>query len=159
MPSLAVTGTEQLRAVGRDLRRAGSPARGIRKKLRRNLVAAAQPIKRDAQANVRAIPVTSGDHTGLRDSIARATRVRVKASSRTALVRVEVNPKKAPLAWHLEGDHTVPWRHPLFGNRNHWYDQRPHPYFLPAVTKNLPGVTLAAVKAIEETALEIERGF
>lgn len=28
--------------------------------------------------------------------------------------------------------HRNPWRHPLFGDRKHWYDQETHPYLAPA---------------------------
>jgi hypothetical protein len=48
---------------------------------------------------------------------------------------------------HLMEEYKKAWRHPLFGDKNHWYGQIGHPYLQPALQSKG-----------EEAALEIEAG-
>jgi hypothetical protein len=157
-----VTGGNQLRAVARDLRVAGSPGRGVRKKMRRNITAAVKPMQNAVKADALAIPVKGPKSTGLRKAIARGTKIKIRASGATALVRLFVDPRIAPLAAYMEGSdgaRAVRWRHPVFGNTDVWVGQSSHAYFAPAVRKHLPAVRKAVVAAVDETAIELERGI
>lgn len=161
MASLAIRGSEQLRAAARSLKAAGSPGKGIRSKMRRNIVAAVKPMKTAVQSNARSIPAHGPDHTGLRAALARATQVRIRASGSSALVRLWVNPDRMPAGQRtlpalMEGERR--WRHPVHGT-DVWVDQSSHPFFAPAVTPRLIGVQRAVIAAAEETVAEIERGF
>jgi hypothetical protein len=111
---MSVSGARELRQVSRDLARAGSPGRGIRSKLRKEIVKAVQPMKAQVQTNARSIAVkgTSGS-TGLRDQIARATRVEVKTFGRDTRVTLKVDGKKLPagkgkLGVYMEGSDVTP---------------------------------------------------
>lgn len=163
MPSLALKGADQLRAVGGSLRKAGSPGRGIRSKMRRNLVAAALPVKVAAQDSALSIPAAGPASTGLRSSIARATQIRIVTGGVNVVVRVWVNPARMPA-----GQQSLPalmeglskWRHPTFSEDEGWVTQPAHPYFAPAVElAGLKAAQKAAISAVSETAAEIERGI
>jgi hypothetical protein len=162
MPSLTVRGANQLRAVGADLRRAGAPGRGIRSKMRRNLVAAALPVKLAAQRAALEIPTSGTGHTGLRQALAKATQIRVVTGGKNVVVRVWVNPARMPA-----GQQSLPglmeglgkWRHPVFGTDT-WVDQASHPYFQHATeVAGIKAAQKAAIAAVQATAAEIERGI
>lgn len=153
MPS----GSAQLRQVAADLKAAGSPARGLRRNLTKNLRAAAQPIKKSAQENARNIPAHGPGHTGLRVAVANATTVRV-TTGRSVLVRVWTNPARMP-----QGQQALPakieygnWRHPVFGEAGTWVSQDSHPYMAPAAAAHIGGVSAAVLKSVDEVAALLE---
>lgn len=162
MPSVALKGADQLRAVGASLRKAGSPGRGIRSKMRRNRVAAALPVKIAAQDSALAIPAAGPASTGLRDAIAKATQIKIVTSGKNVVVRVWVNPSRMPAGQQelpslMEG--LRKWRHPVYGDKAVWVSQPAHPYFAPATELvAFKAAQMAAIAAVQETALEIERG-
>lgn len=152
-----------MRDLALDLARAGDPGKGLSRKLRRNLTAATRPIKTDAQANARAIPAHGRNHTGLRDALARATRISIAASRRTTSVRLIVDGKRMPA-----GQQSLPpiveglgrrgrWRHPVFGDRSTWVQQDTHPFVTPAVHKHLPEVQASVLSALAEIDAELRR--
>jgi hypothetical protein len=158
---LEVTGEDQLRRLARDLRAQGPTGKLLRKRLRRRIIAAGKPMVRSAKENAHNIPAKGSRSTGLRDDLARATRMRVGLAARTSSVRVETTGKKMPsgkkaLPKDMEGSQR--WRHPVFGDRDVWVTQPPHPYFYRAVKEHLPEVRAGVMKAVEQTAAELERG-
>lgn len=48
------------------------------------------------------------------------------------------------------------WRHPLFGNREHWYSQRGRKFLQPAAEAKWDTVVREAETAIEEAKREVE---
>lgn len=161
MPEIRVTGADQLRKVALDLRAAGAPARGLRSKLRRNILAAADPIKKKVQDNAHNIPAAGDRHTGLRDALAAATRVSVITSGRNVGARLIVDGKKMPAAQQglpglVEGKR--PWRKPLFGDTEHWYPQSAHPIVAPAIPPFLADAQAAIGEALDETAVQLAKG-
>jgi hypothetical protein len=46
------------------------------------------------------------------------------------------------------------WRHPLFGDREHWYGQKTHPYLLPAVVETRAENDAAIATALGDLARE-----
>lgn len=154
-----VTGADQLRAVARDLALVGD-GKVLRKRLRHNITLAVQPMKKDVQAAALAIPAQGSVVTGLRAALARATRLRIRGGGPNTMVRLEVAPSRMPAGQQslpalMEG--VRPWRHPLFGNTNDWYPQAAHPFFGPAVKRNIGKVELAVLAAVEQTAAEVNR--
>lgn len=156
------SGVRQMRDVARDLKRAGTPARGLNAKLRRNINSAVAPMKQEVQRNAFAIPAkgTAGS-TGLRVALMRATRIQINTGTRSLGVRLIVDGKRMPagqeaLPMLMEGEKR--WRHPVYGNREVWRDQASHPFVAPAI----PKYTVAAAKGIDaalaETAAELTRG-
>lgn len=149
--SLRVTGGEQLAAVGRDLAAAGPK---FRYRLRRNIVVAASPITSEAKSGY------SG-YCALGGALAAATTTSVRTTGRSVGVTVRVNASRLPegkqgLPPLVEG--FVDWRHPLFGNRDHWYAQNARPELKPAVDRHLPAVQVGVIAAVEETARALALG-
>lgn len=71
--------------------------------------------------------------------------------TRTAGIRVSVLAGSADATAAAAFEHRgVPgqFRHPLFGNRAYWYNQRAHPYLRPAAEANAPKVADAILKAV-----------
>lgn len=152
--ALQIYGTEKMAALGRELAVIGGPsARGIRRNLRVGIVAEVRPLQREVQAAYRAVSVAdSSGSTGLRQGLAKATKLRILASSRNAVVRVY---NAHPLAAVWEG--TRPWRKPLFGDREHWYPQASHPTFYRTVNKKVGAIRTATVAAIIRTTSQLPR--
>lgn len=152
MPNIRVTGAEQLRDVGVKLRAA--PPR-LRSRLRRNIVSAASPITGEAKQ------AWQGGYGHLGAALAAATRTQVRTGGRFVGVAVRTDGSRMP-----EGQQTlVPlveglrgWRHPRFGDREHWYDQAPRPELGPAVKRHTPAVTAGVLHAVDETAQALARG-
>lgn len=161
-----MTGGQQMRALARDLRAAGSPGRGLRKKLRRNMVAAVKPMQAAVKQNISEIPAKGPASTGLRRAMAHATKIRVNPAGRNPVVRLWVNPDLMPegqksLPVYMEGSDGVKnmrWRHPVHGHEDRWVSQPSHRYFAPAVMPRIAGVRAACLAAVAATAAEVERG-
>lgn len=132
---LQVRGGEDLRRISRQLRHVGN-GREIRRRFVRELRAAARPLVPAVRASIAAIPARSGRHTGLRRRLQAATRLRIRTAGRDASVAVLVDPDRMP-----SGEKALPklmeglrrWRHPVFGDRETWVTQQPHPYFFRVV--------------------------
>lgn len=147
-----VEGVEQLAAVGRSLRRA--PAR-LRSNMRREIIIATAPITVEAKAGY-------GGYGALGQSLAAATSTSVRSAGRSVGVSVKVSGAKLPegkqgLAPLVEG--LAGWRHPLFGNDSHWYEQAPRPELVPAFEHHIPGVQAGVLRAVEQTAIAIAAGI
>lgn len=75
------------------------------------------------------------------------------ATNKGLYVRVKAT-QGAPHATLYEGrDH---WRHPLFGDRDHWYAQRGRPFLRPAAEAAQGQVLAEAEKAVEAAKHEVE---
>lgn len=159
MPSLGARGSRELRGISRELKAAPS---ALRTDLRRNIVAAVEPMKKQVQRNAFNIPAKGDRHTGLRVRIMRATTIKTRFTARTTLVRLWVDPSKMPegqkkLPVYMEGERA--WRHPVYGHKNTWVTQPSHPYFAPAVPAHLPGVNAGVVAALDKTATRLSKGI
>ena len=158
---MPVSGSDQMRAVARDLRAAGATGRGLRAKLRRNLTVAMTPMRQEVKANARSIPVTGTRSTGLRERLDKATRIRVLTAGKNVTVGVIVDGAKMPpdqrsLPAAVEGEGR-PWRHPV-PNTDVWVQQESHPIVAPAIPKTVVAAAAAVDAALEQTALELSRG-
>lgn len=111
--------------------------------LRRNLRAAAAPIKAQVQAN-------ASWSTRIPAAVAIGTAFGAK---RTAGIFIRVNAKKAPHARPLEnGGRAGTFRHPVFGNPQVWVSQPARPFFFGQAAQNIPQVERAAAEAVDEAA-------
>ncbi|MFJ6729988.1 hypothetical protein ACIQPQ_34325 [Streptomyces sp. NPDC091281] len=134
MLRLRTTG-EDLRQVSARLRRIDNPE--IKKRFRKELRAVATPFVPLVRSSIRSIPSTRPyTADGLRGRMSKATRVEVRTVGRDAGVAIRVDGRKMPsnmkaLPKGMEG--TKRWRHPVFGNREFWVTQQPHPYFFRVV--------------------------
>jgi hypothetical protein len=112
-------GAEELRELGRALKTLGD--REFRKTTLRAIKAPAKRLGEEAKANAPAVLPNSG---GLGDYIA-STRVSVQArlSGENAQVRIRGVRRKDGGMVDLDRIDRGRLRHPLFGNRKHWYTQ------------------------------------
>jgi hypothetical protein len=113
-------------AEGRQLRR--DLSRGFRDVLK--------PYVPRLRAAYRAGPSRGGRRfrgVPLRTLLARSVRVEVRTSGRQAGARIRADGRRMPngmkaLPAYWEGERPR-WRHPVFGNRDVWVTQQPHPAF------------------------------
>lgn len=177
--SISAAGYQDFRALAKKLRQAGK--KDLRKKLRKKISDAGQPVLGEVRAAVRAIPITShGGGTGQRTAhnVARATTERAKKAaarrgaglratiaSATKLqitakgVRFVVSSNRFPadqrtLPRRLDSEKG--WRHPVFGDREKWVHQRGKPYFAATIKKRAPAFRRAIIAAMEEISNELE---
>lgn len=179
--SLSVEGVEQYRDLAKRLKANGPKGKQLRKKLRGKIAEAGRPVVDEVRTAVRGLNVTSHGggaaqrrafnvsrarteraarsaarrSAGLRESIASATRLQITAKG----VRISVNSARLPpdqrnLPRHL--DSAKGWRHPVFGNTNHWVSQKGGPYFGSTIRRRAPKFRQAVIKAMDETARELE---
>lgn len=155
-----------MQRLAASFRAAGSPARGLRKELRKTLAAAGKPIQKKVQSNARAIPAKRPyKRGGLRDSLARSTRLSVKVAGRDASVRVTVDGSKMPagkgsLPAYMEGSPGYErWRHPVFGDpAAPWEQQDAHPFVKPVERDSAGAARVACVAAVETTTKKLAKG-
>jgi hypothetical protein len=89
--------------------------------------------------------------SGLRATVARATNVKLSTSARAASMRLRAQQAKMPAdqrrlpAYLNKGK----WRHPLFGNKERWYEQKAPPaWFDDAAEKRGPQTRDKAVEVV-----------
>lgn len=162
MPRRTGGGTAQLRAVTAEIARAGNAAK-IDARMRAQLAATARPFAPRVRAAILNIPSGGGvpykQPPGLRARIARTVQVWANQVGNLVQVGIEINAAKMPdgqKALPLYMDGAKPrWRHPLFGNFEHWKAQgnAPHPYFY----ENVGPLGPASQKAMERVAEDIAR--
>jgi hypothetical protein len=148
-----ITGGKELEALAGRL--AQVPA-ATRTRLRTRMRSAAQPMKTAVQRNAMSIPARGEKSTGLRQALARATKVRTTITPTAVVVRVEVDPSDMPL-----GQEKLPalmessgWTHQVFGRKDTAF-QRGHAYFIPAVNQNLLGMRAAVESAVADATRTI----
>lgn len=131
---IELRGSGELRRIATALRQIDNPE--LKKRFRRELRAAAQPLVPVVKASIWRIPSKTGSGQ-LRTEMVRATRVESRTTGRHAGVAIRVDGRKMPpgkrrLPSYMEGSRK-PWRHPVFGNREVWVTQKPNPYFYKVV--------------------------
>lgn len=129
----------------RDLNKAFKTAadgKELQKELRTGLRNVLRPIVPEVRAAYKAAPSMghdsmargSRDRPDLRALLAKATHVEVKLTGKQAGARIRVDGRRLPSgmrglpkAWEREGG--ARWRHPVYGRRETWVQQRPRPTF------------------------------
>lgn len=156
MSGFELRGGKDLARISRQLRRTGN-GRELTKQYRQQLRAAAKPMVPAVRASILAIPAGS-QHTGLRRRLAAAVRLTVRTSGRRAEVSVRVDGRRMPAE---EGslpsmmDGRKRWKHPVYGNRETWVTQKPHPYFARAIIPLIRRSRSAIQRATREITKEI----
>lgn len=157
MSSIGLRHGNDLRRISRELRAQGDGQ--VTKKFRKELRAAARPLVPKVRASIRQIPSKrSYSASGLRGQLAKATRLEVKTSGKSAGVAIRVDGRKMPshmksLPSMAEGKKR--WRHPVFGNRDVWVNQTPHPYFYDVVRAAGPASRKAVNRVLRDITKEI----
>lgn len=84
------------------------------------------------------------------------TAAAIKVGARGAN-KVTISAGKRKIASLLEGDgHPGEWRHPLFGDREHWYTEERHPYLWPAWEANKQTVSDRMGRAIHDAMESVD---
>jgi len=74
---------------------------------------------------------------GFSSRIPGAVSAKVSFAAKSAGVTVQVDARKAPEARPLEhGGKGGTFRHPVFGNKDNWVDQKAQPFFFPNASKD-----------------------
>jgi len=146
--TVEITGGRELLAVAAELQRIPA-ATQVRLRTRMQPVAGA--MKAAVQRNALSIPARGTSGTGLRRSIAGATRIQVTVTSREVTARVYVDPDAMP-----PGQATLPtvmegpsWTHEVYGHPMRVI-QFGHQYFKPAVASLMPTMRTAVDRAVDD---------
>ncbi|HEY5990543.1 MAG TPA: hypothetical protein VIV12_29750 [Streptosporangiaceae bacterium] len=139
--TVTILDSGDLKALNRAFKKAAD-GKELRAELRTGLRNVLKPIVPEVRAAFKASPSMghggmsrkSRDRADLRVLLAKATRVEVKLTGRQAGARIRVDGRRMPdglkgipKAWEAEGG--ARWRHPAWGNRNVWVQQRSRPLF------------------------------
>jgi hypothetical protein len=146
----------------------------MKKALRKKITALAKPIVADVKAAELAIPSQGGgaasgrkkkgELLGLRASLANATKSDFNGTGRGAVVHIRVSTSKfmavsgkpRTLPFYMEGRRKRKWRHPVFGNKEVWVEQSPHPYLADTVLKHKDSFVDGVADAVNEVLGQID---
>ncbi len=146
----------------------------LKKALRKTMTTLAKPIVADVKAAELAIPSQGGgavatrkkkgETLGLRASLANATKSDINATGRGAVVHIRVSSSKFMAAsgrprsipYYMEGRRKRKWRHPVFGNKENWVEQSPHPYLAVTVLKHKDNFVAGVADAVNEVLGQID---
>lgn len=142
-----ITGADRLAAVAKQLRQTAD--KDLRKEMYRGLRRAARPLIADARENARRTLPKQG---GLNERVARSRfKVSVRGSGRNPGVRISATGVDARV------DTQGRDRHPVFGNRRVWVQQKVRPHWFeipmragaPKVRRELDRVVVDIAKKLE----------
>jgi hypothetical protein len=154
---VTVRDSGDLRRIAKELKAMND--KELKKKLSKELRAAARPLVPVTRKAIRAIPSSrSYSAAGLRGRMSKAVRTEVKTSGKQAGVRIRVDGRKMPakqgaLPAYMEGS-KKPWRHPVYGNREVWVVQTAKPYFYKTLR---PKAGPAARKAVNRVITDVSK--
>jgi hypothetical protein len=153
-----------LKAAAKALKQAAD-GKQLMKELRTELRAVARPLVPKVRAAWLSAP--SKGRTGrpgpsLRALLAKATRIEVRTTGKSAGVNIRTDGRKMPsgmkaLPGYAEGVRRRPWRHPVHGDRNTWVTQQPFPRFYAAVQPDEAAAQRAATDAVDKVLNKIAR--
>lgn len=131
-------------AVRRLIRDVGRLPDDLRKRLRPAMREAAQPVLADARRRA-----------SWSTRIPAALRIATSFTRRQAGVSIVTSQKRAPHARAYEGiTGRDNFRHPVFGNREAWVEQKTRPFMGPAVDLHGRRVVAAVNKTVDDAARE-----
>jgi hypothetical protein len=152
-----------LKAVNKALRQAAN-GKDLRRNLIRELKDEIGPMVRAVKAAWLSAPLQGRRgrrEKSLRRLLSNVTGGQVRLSGKEAGIRVRTDGRRMPdrmkaIPTYAEG--TKPrWRHPLFGDRGFWYDQRPFPEFFDAVQPDQARARRECIRAVEAVFKQIAR--
>jgi hypothetical protein len=143
----------------------------FRKAVRKQLKSAIDPVVEEVKQAALNIPAShevgntrkkKGENLGLRASIANAVQPVINPTKKGAVAKIKVSTTKflassgrpRTLPYYLEGRRKRAWRHPVFGNREVWVSQRPHPFLGVTVSKHKEKFATNVVQALDDAIQE-----
>ena len=146
-------GARELETVARRMKAVG---RGdLRKELLKGIRVAAKPAVQDVKASARANLPRRG---GLADQVARSSfGVRTRLTGNSAGVRIAGTSRSVK---SLRAINEGRLRHPVFGNRKVWREQRLEPgFFTDPIEKRAPEIRRGIQQVMTKIANDVERGI
>lgn len=172
---LRAIGQQDFRALGKRFRKAANGAE-LRRNLTRRIQGELKTVVADVQAAVKQVDskgvrgggararerastrkrAPRGGH-GLRASVARSVKSRIKYSGITVGVRISVDSSKMP-----PGQRKLPkylasekgWRHPVYGH-GRWVRQTGQDYWYRTIRRRIPDIRRAVDEAVHDTLKEL----
>lgn len=133
----------------------GAANKELRKQLRKDIREAGKPVVVKMRKNARGI---SGAPKEWKKKAAQRTSLKMNTTKRKAGIRIITTkpPKETPIGRYMNRGK---WRHPVFGNRNNWVEQRVNPNWFDAPAKQSHRVMVTKVanalqKVVEQIARE-----
>lgn len=120
------------------------------RKLRRGLEDAAGPIIAKVQREAMALPARGVKHTGLRGRLAAGVRLQVSPSA-VRIVATAVDPTERALPRGMDNG-PKGWRHPVYGNRDVWVQQRGGSWFREPIADEGGSVERKLTNVLEQMA-------
>jgi hypothetical protein len=160
MANFEIRPTNDLREVAKELRTVAD-GKALRKQLTGGIRGVLRPLVPVVRAAYLAGPSGRGNATrqggGLRRQLARSVRVEVRTGGKFAGARIRADGRRMPdgmkaLPAYWEGERGR-WRHPVFGNRDNWVAQAPHPTFY----RTLEPHTDSAGHAIDRVLYDVKQ--
>lgn len=143
------------------------------KRIRRNIRDAAKPavddVKREVQkpppgggrrsAKVRTVKRGKESTTNLRAALAAGTSLKITARARGGTVTITTDARRLPENRRamVRAYNKRSFRHPLFGDTEHWYAQQGNPYFGPVILRHEDRLREAVEAALAEAITEATR--
>jgi hypothetical protein len=152
---IRVTGAEQLRALGKDLRAAGLEGKGLRREMLASMRAVGKPLVEKVKESARAELPKAG---GLNEFIAKSSiTVKNNLTGRKVGTRIVAKKKGGSKGWHdLEAFDNGSFRHPVHGNRKKWVQQSVTPgFFTKPLIEGAPAMQAGLLAAMTATELKI----
>jgi hypothetical protein len=163
-----------LKALNKTFR-AHEDGKVLRKEFTDGARAILRPVVREVKAGYRAAPSMGHEFSSrgsrgrpdLRALLAKATHLEVRLAGKFAGVRIRVDGRRMPdkmksLPQYWEGFEPgrgkARWRHPVFGDRDTWVQQRPHRTATAIFTRQEPGMVQRMNEVFGAVARKLERG-
>lgn len=172
MAQFEIRDSGDLKKLNKQLRQLAD-GKAIKKDLTQGLRDVLRPIVPEIRAAYRAAPSTGHASASkarqgqpdLRGLLAKATRVEVRLTGRAAGARIRVDGRRMPdrmksLPRYWEGEDKGSrgrWRHPVFGNRTAWVQQRGRPLFYPIVRRHEAQARRAVEQVVTQVRQKLER--
>lgn len=112
------------------------------------------PIIADVQRAAMSLPARGTKHTGLRGRLAAGVRAQTNGQH-VRITSSMADPSEAALPRGMDNG-TRGWRHPVFGNRNVWVQQRGGSWFRGPIAGNHDQVERRLNDVLEEAARRID---
>ena len=107
----------------------------------------------EAKAKVRALPAPGPKHTGLRERVASGVKVEDGGIGDVTIEATMAEPDEQIIPLGL--DRPEGWRHPLFGNKAHWYSNPGYSWFRETFSNSEKDFEDKLTNVLEKKAEEI----
>lgn len=125
-------------------------------KFRRAVRDAAKPLMAKAKEEVLTLPTVGRQHSGLRKRVARGVRARMNRG--TSVIRISTSmPDKTEAMLPRGLDREKGWRHPVFGDDNHWVQQRGYSWFIDTMKDGREPLQKDLTDVLDEAANVVKR--